>query len=112
MLVIQLLLVLLASLGFFVASGGFKAGSACFGGAVAMVNVLLLEWRRTQADRRGAMTAGQSLRVVYRSVFERLVLVAGLFVLGMGVLRLDPLALLAGFIAGQVALIMTGIDRD
>ena len=112
MLVIQLLLVLLASLGFFVASGGFQAGSACFGGAVAMVNVLLLEWRRTQADRRGAMTAGQSLRVVYRSVFERLVLVAGLFVLGMGVLRLDPQALLAGFIAGQVALIMSGIDRD
>jgi hypothetical protein len=34
-----------------------------------------------------------------------------LFALGMGVLQLGPLALLTGFIAGQLGLVITGIRR-
>jgi hypothetical protein len=34
-----------------------------------------------------------------------------LFSLGLGVLKLAPLALLTGFIVGQVALLLTGTTR-
>ena len=94
----QLLLVLLTSVVFFLMSGGFQAGSAGFGGAIALINVLLLEWRRYQTDKG-------------RSALERLLLVALLFALGMGALALDPRALLTGFVMGQVALLLTGTKR-
>jgi len=108
-LVSQLLLVMAVSAGFFVLSGRFQALSAGFGGLLAAVNVLLLEWRRYQADRGRALSAGQSLRAVYRSALERFALVALLFALGLGVLKLDPAALLAGFVVGQLALVFLGI---
>jgi len=107
----QLVLVLLTSAVFSLVSGGFQAGSAGFGGAIALINVLLLEWRRYQTDTGRAIDARQSLLVLYRSALERLILVALLFALGLGALALDPLALLTGFIMGQVALLLTGTKR-
>ena len=107
----QLVLVLLTSAVFFLVSGGFQAGSAGFGGAIALINVLLLEWRRYQTDTGRAIDARQSLLVLYRSALERLLLVALLFALGLGALALDPLALLTGFVMGQVALLLTGTKR-
>jgi hypothetical protein len=110
-LLTQLLLVFLTSVVFLFASGGFQAASAGFGGAIALINVLLLEWRRYRVDKGPAIDARQSLRVLYRSALERLLLVALLFALGLGALALDPLALLSGFIAGQLALLLTGTTR-
>jgi ATP synthase protein I len=107
----QLVLVFLTSVVFLMVSGGFQAGSAVFGGAIALVNVLLLEWRRYRTDKAPAIDAQRSLRVLYRSALERLLLVALLFVLGFGALALDPLALLSGFVVGQVALLLTGTKR-
>lgn len=110
-LLAQLLMVSLASAGFLVLSGGSQALAAGFGGGISLFNIMLLEWRRKQADRGGALTAGESLRVLYRSAIERLTLVALLFALGIGVLTLNPLAVLTGFIAGQLALLLTGLER-
>jgi hypothetical protein len=107
----QLALVLLTSVVFLFISGGFQAGSAGFGGTIALINVLLLEWRRYQTDKGRAIDARQSLRLLYRSALERLLLVTLLFATGLGAMALDPLALLTGFVMGQVALLLTGIKR-
>jgi hypothetical protein len=107
----QLLLVFLTSVVFLLVSGGFRAASAGFGGAIALINVLLLEWRRYQTDKGRVIDARRSLRVLYHSALERLLLVALLFALGLGALALDPLALLTGFVVGQVALLLTGTTR-
>ena len=101
----------LTSVVFLLQSGGFQACSAGFGGAIALINVLLLEWRRYRTDRARAIDARQSLRVLYRSALERLLLVALLFALGLGALALHPLALLTGFVVGQLALLLTGTKR-
>ena len=91
--------------------GGFQAGSAAFGGAIAGVNRLLLGWRRYRADHGRAQSAGESMRLLYRTALERFVLVGVLFALGLGVWQLDPLALLTGFIVGQMALVFTGTGK-
>jgi ATP synthase protein I len=106
LLVLQLLLTAVTSVFFFLYYGGFQAGSVWYGGAIASANCLLLEWRRHGADRGRALSAGESIRVLYRTALERFVLVALLFALGMGGLQLDPPALLAGFIMGQLALLI------
>ena len=105
---LQLLLIAVTSAVFFVIYGGFQAGSAAFGGAIACASWLLLQWRRTTAERGRALSAGQSIRLLYRTAVERFVLVVVLFALGLGAWQLDPLALLTGFIVGQLALVITG----
>ncbi|UCC55857.1 MAG: ATP synthase subunit I [Gammaproteobacteria bacterium] len=109
---IQLVLVGLAAMVLFAVSGKFQALSALFGGAMATLNLVLLEWRRYQADSGRALSAGQSLWVLYRSAIERFALVLALFALGMGMLRLEPLSLLIGFVAGQFGLLLTGTKRN
>ena len=66
---------------------------------------------RWSADKGPALSAAASLRLLYRTALERFVLAATLFALALGVLRLDPLALLTGFIVGQTALIVTGTGK-
>jgi len=107
----QLVLIAVTSIVFFTLGDAMRAGSVWFGGAIASANLLLLEWRRRMADKGPALSAAASLRLLYRTALERFVLAAALFALGLGVLRLYPLALLTGFIVGQVALIVTGTGK-
>jgi ATP synthase protein I len=107
---LQLVLVAVTSIVFFTIYGGFQAGSVWFGGLTATLNIGCLLWRRQQADTGRALSAGKSLRLLYRSALERFVLVALLFALGLGVLRLDPPALLTGFVVGQLALVFMGMN--
>ena len=104
LVVLQLLLIAVTSVVFFLFYGGWAAGSVWYGGAIACANSLLLEWRRHAANRGRALSAGESLRVLYRTALERFVLVALLFAVGLGALRLAPAAVLTGFIMGQLAL--------
>jgi ATP synthase protein I len=107
----QLVLVVLVAGIFLAASGWGRAGSALFGGVIAIGNLLLLEWRRVRTERGPALSASRSIRVLYRSALERMGLVVLLFAVGLGLLRLDPLGLLTGFIAGQLGLLLTGTRR-
>jgi ATP synthase protein I len=107
--VLQLVLMGVTSIVFFTIYGGFQAGSVWFGGLTATLNIGCLLWRRQQADAGRALSAGKSLRLLYRSALERFVLIALLFALGLGALRFDPLALLTGFVVGQLALVLLGM---
>jgi ATP synthase protein I len=107
----QLVLIAVTSIVFFALGDVMQAGSVWFGGAIASANLLLLEWRRRAADKGPALSAAASLRLLYRTALERFVLAVVLLALGLGVLRLDPLALLSGFIVGLVALIVTGTGK-
>ena len=106
-----LALVTVTSVVFFTLGNALQAGSVWFGGAIATANLLLLEWRRRAADRGPALSAAASLRLLYRTALERFVLAGTRFTLALGVRRLDPLALLTGFIVGQAALIMSGTGK-
>jgi len=105
--ILQLLLIAATSVIFFMVYGAFLAGSVWCGGLIAMTNVLLLEWRRLGADRGRVLSAGESLRLLYRTAVERFLLVLLLFAVALGTLQLDPLALITGFIVGQLALLFT-----
>jgi len=107
----QLALITVSSIVFFAFGDALQAGSVWFGGAIATANLLLLEWRQRAADNGPALSAAASLRLLYRTALERFVLAATLFALALGLLRLEPLALLTGFIVGQAALIITATGK-
>ncbi len=108
---LQLTLVMAASVLFYLWNGAFAAASTGFGGSIAMINIALLLWRRDRVDRGRALSAGESIRLLYRSMLERFIAVIVLFWLGMGVLELFAPALLAGFVVGQLALFFIGNER-
>jgi ATP synthase protein I len=108
---LQLTLVMVTTVLFYLWSGAGAAVSTLFGGGIAMVNMALLLWRRERAERGRAMSAGESIRLLYRSALERFIAVIALFALGMGVLKLYAPALLTGFVVGQLALLFTGNER-
>ena len=109
LIALQLVLLVAVSVVFFLHAGIHAAGAVWFGGVTAALNAGLLQWRRRRAEAGRALGAARSLRLLYRTALERFVLVVALLALGLGVLELAPLALVSGFVAGQLALILMGL---
>ncbi len=106
---IQILAVCAAAGVIHLTAGATAAAAALYGGAAALSNSLLLAWRAHQAKTRAGTDPHRHLRTAYLSAVERLVIVALVLGAGLGALRLEPLPLLAGFAAGQLALLISGI---
>jgi ATP synthase protein I len=100
--------VAVASAVFLAVDGIFSAVSVWYGGGIAVTNGLV-QARCLQRDAQAPQRSPQqSLVAVYVCVLQRFLLVALLFALGLGALELEPLAVLAGFVAGQIALVISG----
>jgi len=76
------------------------------GGGVSVVNGTLLAWRMDRAALHPAHQAHHQLRLMYYYAAERFLVVVVLLCLCIVVLKLSPLALLAGFVMGQFALLV------
>lgn len=79
------------------------AKSVAYGSCVTLVGTLLLAWRLRQGERRENPGAEWYLRQAYHTAIERFVWVAFMLAVGFGLLKLAPLWVLAGFVAGQAA---------
>lgn len=108
-LTVQVVLIALAAAGGFYLGGLPAAEAALFGGAIALINTLLLAWRLHRGRRPLHADPGRHLRSFYASAIERFATVALLFAAGIGLLDLMPGALIAGFIVGQLALLISGL---
>ena len=95
--------VLVAAILVYAVYGQASAMAVVFGGLVALANSGLLAWRMRVAKRRVDTDAQQDLRMLYRTSLERFALVVFFLALGMGVLKLDPPVMIAGFVLGQLA---------
>ena len=107
----QLLLVLAASAVFLAIFDSLSAISVLCGGGIAAGNALLAARcarRDAQAPER---TPQQSLVALYICMVQRFVIVAALFALVMGGLKLDPLAVLTGFITGLAVMMIFGTQQ-
>ena len=111
LLLFQSMVVAATAAAFLVIFETFSAVSVCYGGCAAAVNGLLL----ARCARRDAAvperTPQQSLMAAYLCVLQRFIVLALLFVLGLGLLKLKPLALLTGFIVGQVVMVILETQR-
>ncbi len=110
---IQALIAVLAAGGGFLYGGLPAAYAALFGAGIALVNALLLTWRLYRGKRQLHADVHRHLRSFYFSTLERFVVVGCLLAVGLGALQLPPLPLLAAFIAGQMAWLVSGFnERD
>lgn len=75
------------------------------GGGVSIANGALLAWRMTRSAPHSAHEAHHQLKLLYYYAAERFLVVVALLGLCMAALKLPPLALLGGFVIGQMALL-------
>ena len=106
-LLIQLLIVAVVTAIAGVVSGVSEAKAALFGGLIVASNTLLQLWHMRRAERIAKEDAERILRIVYRCAAERIFSTVALFLIGLVALKLDPFNLLMGFLAGQVAIVLT-----
>ncbi|MBU1394980.1 MAG: ATP synthase subunit I [Gammaproteobacteria bacterium] len=84
--------------------GGHEAGLAVlYGALVALAVSAVLVWRERQSMRHPEWDQHRLLKMFVRAGLERLVLLVGLLLLGLGVLKLAPLPLLLGLVLAQFA---------
>ena len=79
------------------------AQSIAYGSSIPLAGSLFLAWRQGQGARHENLGAGWQLRHAYRTAVERFLGMVFLLAIGFGILRLAPLWMLAGFVAGQLA---------
>jgi hypothetical protein len=90
--------------------GGMSTGLAViFGGAISLLNGALLLWRWYKGSDKYHCDAGRHLQSFYRSSAERFFIVGILLATGFLGLRLEPFALLAGFVVGQLAWMLASL---
>ncbi|MCO6412999.1 MAG: ATP synthase subunit I [Thiogranum sp.] len=111
MLLLQVVLVAATSAVFLAAFESFSAVSVWYGGGIAAANALI-QARCLRRDRlTPERTPRQTLAAAMICVVQRFAMVALLFILGLGVWQFEPLATLAGFIVGQIAMVISGTQQ-
>ncbi len=106
---IQIYLAFATAAIFYLADAENLSKATFYGAIVALVNVLLLRWRLRKSSRRDRFDPNRDLSEMYRSSLERFFVVGVLLAFGIGWLKLMPIAVLAAFVMGQVALIISSI---
>lgn len=102
LLIIQIFLIALVVVGFHLQQGQAVALSALFGGAIALVNTLLLAWRVRRAGQVAEENETRGVFTLYLGAIERFVFTLIGFVVGMGTLKLSPFPMLVSFAVAQI----------
>ncbi len=108
LLLYQLLLVAGTAAVFLVFDTTQAALSVGYGGGIAATNAIMLGRCSRREAHRDEAAAQRSLVAGYACAVQRFLIVALLFAAAMVALKQQGLAILSGFIAGQLALVIFG----
>ena len=82
--------------------------AAALGGLIVLISVLLQHRALRKAESQARANAEHNLRIMMRCAFERFIVTIALFALGMGLWKLPPLALMAGFVVALTGQYVAG----
>ena len=110
--VLQVVISVVVGMSGYALQGEAEAKAALYGGVVALMGTLLLLWRMQSNKQKTLLEPHQHLWLFYRSGLERFLVICVLLAIGMGPFNLVPLAVLVGFVAGQLAWIIVPLQRE
>ncbi len=100
---VQLVATALVAAAFGLTGGGaWSALSAACGGVTSLSIVWLLRRGVRRASEAALTDQKKSMLILYLGAVQRFVVVLALFALGLGVARLEPLAMFVGFAVAQI----------
>ncbi|HET8700580.1 MAG TPA: ATP synthase subunit I [Nitrococcus sp.] len=97
--------------GIFLLNGLPAAISAFYGGGVALASSTLLGRSLRAAGATAQHAPKQGVWMLYFGAVQRFLLVLALLGIGMGMFKLSPLPLIAGFAGAQMAFLIGGLGR-
>ena len=112
LLTVQVLLIAATALAFLVLRGQFAAVSALYGGGIALVNTLLSAWRLLRATEAVSANPGRGMVEFYIGAAMRFVSVLILTGIGIKALKLEPVAIIAGFAVAQIGYLFNRVSTD
>jgi len=83
-----------------------SAVAVLFGGAMVVINTVIQQRGHFRAIKTAGNDLQSNMRIIYRTAAERFFITLALFAVGIGVLRLEPKFLIAGFIVLQFAQVL------
>ena len=112
LLIIQATLVLVAVIATIFLSNVESIGAALFGGGVALANSVLLYRKLDSASSMAQDNPNAGIMTLYAGVIQRFVFVLGMFGVGMGLLKLNPVAVIGAFGLAQLAYMICGMRQQ
>ena len=106
---LQMLIGGLVVAGFFLGKGSLEALSAAYGSVISIILAYLLGRGVVRAGNTAQQSPKNSTAILYIGAVQRFVLVLALFGVGLGILKLEPLATMSGFILPQLAFMMLAV---
>lgn len=107
----QAVLVPIAALVGWVFAGIGAGLAALYGVLVALSVSAVLVWRERQSILHPEWDQHRLFKLFIRAAIERLVLLVGLLIVGLGVLKLAPLPMLLGLVLAQFAWLAAATSR-
>ncbi|HFD31844.1 MAG TPA: ATP synthase subunit I [Gammaproteobacteria bacterium] len=102
----QFLIGLLVAAVFFIAGTNWQGVSAVYGFMTTILVSAYLGYGVVKAEKVAQSDPKKSLGILYFGAAQRFIMVAGLFVIGLAALKLDPLATAAGFGFSQLGYVI------
>jgi ATP synthase protein I len=100
------LVVSLVAAAIFLVQGWLGAASALYGGLVSVALAVLSGWGFRRANKHALSDPKKSLMILYIGAVQRFVAVLVLLGAGLGLLKLEPLAVFIGFALAQASYLM------
>lgn len=92
---------------------GFSAGlAAAYGVLIGLAVSAVLVWRERQSMRHPEWDQHRLMKLFIRAGIERLLLLVGLLIVGLGVFGLAPLPLLLGLLLAQLGWLAAAMGRN
>ena len=110
--IVQVIITLSVALGYlaFQDINGFIA--AVYGGSITLAGTFLMAWRINRAGDMASKEKQQGYFEIYIGAIQKFFLTLVLMAIGMGVLNLDPLAILVSFALTQLSYIANKVDTS
>jgi len=112
LLIIQAALVLIAIIATISFLDMGSATAALFGGCIALANSVLLYRKLDSASSMAKENPNGGIMTLYAGVIQRFVFVLLMFGVGMGLLKLNPVAMLGAFGLAQLAYMICGVRQQ
>ncbi len=100
---IQIAIGLIVAAGFRLASQEWQSVSAIFGMLTSIVITLMLGFGVNRAKNKAQDDPKASMGILYLGAVQRFLLVLSFFIVGLAILKLDPMAMTLGFALTQFA---------
>ena len=112
LLIIQFVITLIVAFAYLILQdfSGFIA--ALYGGSISLLATTLMSWRIGRATEIAAHEQQQGHIEIYIGAFQKFILILLMMAVGMGALKLDPLAILVSFALTQLSFAANKVDTS